>query len=98
MHELESALVRFSRIYATFKSTVNNILQKYTPKRARYVQANQALFTNSKIDNEVMRRTCLRNKFIDFKTDAHRIAYNKQRNYCVSLIQKEKKPITVILI
>ena len=23
--------------------------------------------------------------------DADRIAYNKQRNYCVSLIQKEKK-------
>ena len=98
MHELVSALVRFSRIYGTFKSTTNNILQKHTPIKARYVQAHHALFTKSKIDNEVMRRTCLRNKFIDFKTDAHRIAYNKQRNYCVSLIRKEKKPITVILI
>ena len=39
-----------------------------------------------------MRRTRLRNKFVDSKTDADRIAYNKQRNYCVSLIQKEKKP------
>ena len=38
-----------------------------------------------------MRRTCLRNKFIDSKTDVDRIAYNKQRNYCVSLIRKEKK-------
>ena len=38
-----------------------------------------------------MRRTRLRNKFIDSKTDADRIAHNKQRNYCVSLIQKEKK-------
>ena len=38
-----------------------------------------------------MRRTRLRNKFIDSKTDADRIAYNKQRNYCVSLIRKEKK-------
>ena len=40
---------------------------------------------------EIMRRTRLRNKFIDSKTDADRIAYNKQRNYCVSLIRKEKK-------
>ena len=40
--------------------------------------------------------TRLRNKLIE--TDADRIAYNKQRNYCVSLIRKEKKrPITVIL-
>ena len=46
---------------------------------------------NSKIHKEVMRRTRLRNKFIDSKTDADRIAYNKQRNYCVSLIRKEKK-------
>ena len=38
-----------------------------------------------------MRRTRLRNKFIDSKTDADRIAYNKQRNYCASLIRKEKK-------
>ena len=37
-----------------------------------------------------MRRTRLRNKFIDSKNDAGRIAYNIQRNYCVSLIQKEK--------
>ena len=35
-----------------------------------------------------MRITLLRNKFINFKTDADRIAYNKQRNYCVSLIRK----------
>ena len=38
-----------------------------------------------------MRKTRLRNKFINFKTNADRIAYNKQRNYWVSLIQKEKK-------
>ena len=37
-----------------------------------------------------MRRTRLRNKFIDSKTDTDRIAYNKQHNYCVSLIRKEK--------
>ena len=37
-----------------------------------------------------MRRTRLRNKFIDSKTDADRIAYNKQRNYYVSVLQKQK--------
>ena len=57
----------------------------------RYVRANQASFINSKIHKEVMRRTRLRNKLMDSKTDADRIAYNKQRNYCVSLIRKEKK-------
>ena len=44
-----------------------------------------------------MRRTCLRNKFIDSKTDADRVAYNKHLNYCDSMKQKEIKPIIVIL-
>ena len=92
MNELESALARFSQIsFGTFKSTVDNILQNHAPIKKRYVRANQASFINSKIHKEVMRRTRLRNKFIDSKTDADRIAYNKQRNYCVSLIRKEKK-------
>ena len=38
-----------------------------------------------------MRRTRLRIKLFDSKTDTDRITYNKQRNYCVSLIRKEKK-------
>ena len=38
-----------------------------------------------------MRRSRLRNKFMDSKTDADRIAYNKEPNYCVSLMQKQKK-------
>ena len=92
MQELESALARFSQIsFRTFKSTVDYILQKHAPIKKRYVRANQASFINSKIHKEVMRRTRLRNKFIDSKTDADRIAYNKQRNYCVSPIRKEKK-------
>ena len=89
MHELESALARFSQIsFRTFKSTVDSILQKHAPIKKRYVRTNQASFINSKIHKEVMRRTHLRNKFIDSKTDA-RIAYNKQRNYGVSLIRKD---------
>ena len=45
-----------------------------------------------------MRRDRLRIKRFDSKTDTDRITYNKQRDYCVSLIRKEKKiPIAIIL-
>ena len=75
MHELESVLSCFSQIlFGTFKSTVDNTLQKHAPIKKRYVQANQASFVNSKTHKELMRRTRLRNKFIDSKTDADRIA------------------------
>ena len=66
MHELESALARFSQIsFGTFKSTVDNILQKHAPIKKRYVRANQASFVNSKIHKEVIRMIRLRNKFIE---------------------------------
>ena len=87
MHELESTFSRFSQIsFGTFKSTLDNILHKHAPIKKRYVRANQGSFINSKIHKEVTRRIRLRNNFIDSKTDADRIAYNKQHNYCVSLI------------
>ena len=38
-----------------------------------------------------MTRSRLRNKFLNTKTDADRKAYNKQRNFCVSLSHREKK-------
>ena len=38
-----------------------------------------------------MKRSRLRNKFLNSKSDIDRKAYNKQRNYCVSLIRREKK-------
>ena len=66
MNELESALAWFSQIsFGTFKSTLDNILQKHAPIKKRYVRANQASFVNSKIHKEVIRMTRLRNKFIE---------------------------------
>ena len=48
--ELESALAISSQIsFGAFKSTVDNLLQKYAPIKERYVQANPASFINSKI-------------------------------------------------
>ena len=38
-----------------------------------------------------MKRSRLRNLFLKKKTDTSRIAYIKQRNYCVSLLRKTKK-------
>ena len=38
-----------------------------------------------------MKRSRLRNKFLNKRSDLDRKAYNKQRHYVVSLIRKEKK-------
>ena len=42
-------------------------------------------------NKEIMKRSRLRNKFLNTKSDIDRKAYNKQRNLYVSLIRSEKK-------
>ena len=45
---------------------------------------------NKKIIKEFMKRSYLRNKFLNTKSDIDSNAYNKQHNLCVSLIKNEK--------
>ena len=46
---------------------------------------------NKKLSKEIMKRSRLRNKFLNTKNDLDRKAYDKQKNYVVSLFRKEKK-------
>ena len=46
---------------------------------------------NKKLSKEIMKRSLLRNKFLNTKNDIDRKACNKQRNYVVSLLRNEKK-------
>ena len=55
------------------------------------IRANHAPFINKTINKEIVKRSRLRNKFLDTKSDIERKAYNKQRNLCVSLVRWEKK-------
>ena len=74
-----------------FKAILNQAIQKHAPINQRYVRANKAPFINKTINKEIMKRSQLRNKFLNTKSDIDKKAYNKQRNLCVSLIRREKK-------
>ena len=41
----------------------------------------------------IMQRTRFKNKFLKNPTDQNKLIYNKQRNFCVFLLRKEKKRI-----
>ena len=56
------------------KETVNIILKK------KNVRASQAPFITKRLSKEIMKRSCLRNKFFNTKSDIDRKAYKKQRN------------------
>ena len=74
-----------------FKAVLNQAIQKHAPIKQRYVRPNQAPFINKTINKDIMKRSRLRNKFLNTKSDIDRKAYNKQCNLCVSLIRWEKK-------
>ena len=70
---------------------MNATLEKHAPSKTRYIRANQAPYMNKKSCKEIMKRSRLRNKFLNTKSDLDAKACNKQRNYVVSLLRKEKK-------
>ena len=56
-----------------------------------HVRTNQTPFVNKTINKKIMKRSWLRNEFFNTKSGIDRKAYNKQHNFCVSLIRWEKK-------
>ena len=56
------------------KETVNIILKK------KHVRASQGPFITKRLNKEIMKRSRLRNKFFNTKSDIDRKAYEKQRN------------------
>ena len=74
-----------------FKTALDETTQSHAPIKKWYVRENEAPFINKKINKEIMRRSHLRNQFLNTKSDTGRKAYNKQRNLYVSFIRSEKK-------
>ena len=65
-----------------FKTALNKAIHIHAPIKKRHVRANQAHFINKKINKEITKRSRLRNKFLNTKSDIDRKVYNKQRNLC----------------
>ena len=80
-----------ARNFDLFKHVVFDNFEKHAPLKKRSVRANQGPFMNKKISKEIMKRSRLKNNFLKSQKEIDRIAYNMQRNLCVSMIRKEKK-------
>ena len=74
-----------------FFSICSELLDWYAPRKKKFIRGNQAPFWNRELSKEVMKRTRLRKKFLKYKTIEYQEEYNKQRNYCVSLLRKTKR-------
>ena len=52
-----------------FKETVNIVLEKHAPTKKKYVRANQTPFITKTSSKEIMKRSRLRNKCLNTKSD-----------------------------
>ena len=59
------------------------------------MRGNQLPLMNKDIHKVILSRTRLRNSFLNEITPMNRLAYRKQRNYCVSLIRENKSNIII---
>ena len=71
-------------------STCSKVLNKHVPWKKRYTRGSQRPFMNKHISKEIMERSKLRNNFLKTKNNTDKFNYNKQLNFCVSLIRKKK--------
>ena len=73
-----------------------NTLDIFAPCKKKYARGNNMPFMNKSLTKAHMKRSRLRNLYLKKKTDTSKTAYIKQRNYCVSLLQKTKKTLQII--
>ena len=75
--------------YADFRSEFLYLLGKHAPVKKRYIRANQKNFMDKELNQAIMVRSKLRNKFLKLKTEENRLAYAQQCNYCVKYYNKK---------
>ena len=68
-----------------------NLLNKHAPMSEKYARANNATFMSKDLSKAIMTRSRFRNKYLKKPNKPNKLNYNKQRNYCVNLIRKEKR-------
>ena len=77
--------------FDTFMNKCKQAFDIRVPIKHKYLRSNQSPFMNKEISKAIMNRTRLRNRFLRTRCIGDKEAYNKQRNYFVSLIRKTKQ-------
>ena len=75
----------------SFKHVFTSTWDVHAPVKKKVVRANNAPFMNKTLSKAFMHRSKLKNKSHKFPTAENKKIFKKHRNFCVSLLQKEKK-------
>ena len=62
-----------------------------TLQKMKYIRSNNCNFMTKELRKAIMNRSKLRNKFLKTRNEESRRRFNRQRNFCVSLLRKTKR-------
>ena len=71
--------------------TFYKVLDQYAPCKKKYVRGSHSPFMNKSLFKAVMLTVKLRNIFLKNRTEENKGRCTKQRNLCVTLLQKSKR-------
>ena len=74
-----------------FNEIFLKVLDKHAPRKQKHIRANNSNYITKALRKEIMHKSRLRNKLLRERTKESKVAYNKQRNICVSLLRKSKR-------
>ena len=92
--DLKKELLKFDITNAPlskFNDTVLSVLDKHAPKKLKYIRSNNCNFMTKELRKAIMNRSKLRNKFLKTRNEESKRRFNRQRNFCVSLLRKNKR-------
>ena len=91
---LKKELLKFNVTNAplsNFNDIVLSVLDKHAPKKMKYIGSNNCNFMTKELRKAIMNRSKLRNKFLKTRNKESRRRFNRERNFCVSLLRKTKR-------
>ena len=92
-NELENELSKIGSLtlnYDIFKNVCMDIVNKHAPLKRKYIRANHAEYMDKELSQAIMKRSKLRNVYLNHRIEESRLAYKKQRNFSVTLLRKKK--------
>ena len=77
--------------YNIFKNLCMDAINKHAPLKRKYIRANHAEYMDKELSQAIMKRSKLRNDYLKQRSEENRLAYKKQRNFCVTFLLRKKK-------
>ena len=72
-------------------SLLMEVLSRHAPIKTKHLRANDQPFMTKELRKEHMKRSRLRNIYLNNRNEANAMAYKRQRNMCVFLLKNAKK-------